>query len=225
MMKKYCTVREMQLIDKKAQAVYAIPSIVLMENAGRSACEVALRMLPKKGRRRVVCVCGKGNNGGDGMVVSRHLINKGVDVAVFLIGALKELKGDAKINAKILKNMGKKIITLKGLRNLSIFKRKLKAANLVVDAIFGIGLKDQVRQPYSDIINLINKSKKRVLSLDVPSGLDASTGKVLGVCIKATRTITFALPKTGMIKGQGLSYCGKVVIGDISIPPALLVRR
>lgn len=224
MSKKSCTAREMQLIDKKAQEIFGIPSLILMENAGKTASEIALEVLPSSRKRNVVCVCGKGNNGGDGFVCCRHLINKGINVDIFLIGNPRELKGDAKINFEILKNMGKKVVSLKESNNLRHIVHKLKKANLIIDAIFGIGLTGPVREPYAGIISLINRYKKRVLSLDIPSGLDATSGRVLGCCIKANKTVTFALAKRGLIRNEGPEFCGEVVVADISIPKKLLTE-
>lgn len=218
MKRKYCTAKEMQIIDKKAQEVYGIPSIVLMENAGISSAEVALKMLGRG--RKALCICGKGNNAGDGFVCARHLINKGVNVAIFLLASPKHLKFDARINFNILKKLTKNIYFIN--KSSKLLKSKLKTASLIIDAIFGIGLTGQIKKPYASIINLINSYNKKILALDVPSGLNATRGEILGTCIKATETITFALAKSGMIKNNGPSYCGKVHVADISIPKALL---
>jgi len=194
---KIVTADEMKKIDEYAQKILGIPSIVLMENAGRGAAQVALLMLAKKRNKNVVCVCGKGNNGGDGFVCTRHLINNGINVKIFLFGDPCELKNDPQINCNILQNMGLTVRNINNKENFSYFIKTLKNADLVIDAIFGIGLNDVIREPYRNIIDCINKSKKDVLAIDVPSGLDATTGKVLGTCIKAKRTATFAFLKTG----------------------------
>ena len=218
---KHITSKEMQQIDKRAQKEFGIPSIVLMENAGRKAFKIAHDMLPKK-QAKVICVCGGGNNGGDGLVCARHLINNGIKVDIFLVGQPGRLKGDAKANFRVLRKTGATIKILKGKKSLNSFKTNLKKAQLLIDAIFGIGLSGEVKEPYKSIISLMNQSKKPILALDVPSGLDATTGKKLGACIRAKKTVTFALPKTGFIKNDGPRYSGRVVVADISIPRALL---
>ena len=212
----------MQQIDRRAQEEFGIPSSMLMENAGREASKAALDMLPKGKGKRAVCACGKGNNGGDGFVCARYLIDNGVNMDIFLLGQPNELKRDAKANFEALKKMGKAVKILKEKKDLELFKPKLKEAQLLIDAIFGIGLSGKVKEPYRSVIDLMNKSKKPILALDIPSGLDATDGRVLGACIKAAKTVTFALPKAGFIKNDGPGYAGEVIVADISIPKALL---
>jgi NAD(P)H-hydrate epimerase len=188
--------------DRLAQQKYKIPSIILMENAGRSVAEEALKMLRHK--KRVCVVCGVGNNGGDGFVAARHLVNAGVKVSVFIVGKISKLKADPKINYTVLKKM--KIE----------FSNKIKG-DLIVDALFGIGLKSKVKEPYASVIEMMNKVKLPILSVDVPSGLDTDSGKVLGVAVKAKRTVTFVAAKNGFFKSDGPKYCGKVIVRDIGI--------
>lgn len=215
---KYITSQEMQEIDKLAQEKFGISAIVLMENAGRAAFQIALNMLSKEVNKKVICVCGKGNNAGDGFVCARHLINNGVDVDVFLLGNPEKLKENAKINYKILENMGMVIKILEHKEDFCSFESELKKTGLIIDAIFGIGLSGEIKEPYKRVIELINESKKPILAIDVPSGLEATEGKTLGACIKAAKTITFAFPKTGFVKNDGPLYSGELIIADISIP-------
>ena len=219
---KYITSQEMREIDRRTQEDFGISAVVLMENAGRAAFRVALDMLSKEESKRAICVCGKGNNGGDGFVCARHLINNGVDTDIFLLGEPDGLKGNAKINYDILRKMGKVIKILKTKDDLEFLKSKLKEAQLLIDAIFGIGLSAEIKEPYRSVIDLMNQSGKPILALDVPSGLDATDGKVLGVCIKAAKTITFAIPKTGFTKNDGSLHIGRLITADISIPKTLL---
>lgn len=221
-MMKYITSKKMREIDRRAQEEFGIPSIILMENAGREAYQAVLDMLPKKKKGRVVCICGKGNNGGDGFVCARHLIDWGVNTDIFLLGCPGGLKGDAKVNFEILKKSGKTIENLKDKKAFCSFKAKIKKAQLLIDAIFGIGLSGEVKEPHRTIISLMNQSKKPILAIDVPSGLDATKGKVLGICVKAAKTVTFALPKTGFIKNDGPLYIGKLIVADISISRTFL---
>ena len=217
------TPRKMQQLDLLAQTKYGIPSLVLMENAGRSAAEIILKMLTGK-KKSVVCVCGRGNNGGDGLVCSRHLINRGASVKIFMLGGSKSLKDDAKTNENILKKMGCRINIIKNSKNIQALKQSLGKCSIVIDAIFGIGFKGQMRKEQAEIIKVINQSRKPVASLDVPSGLDALSGKVRDVCVKARTTVTFGFSKTGLIKNHGPFYSGRVIIAGISLPRNFYAR-
>jgi NAD(P)H-hydrate epimerase len=188
-----------------------------MENAGRGVAEEALKMVrgSRYGGRRIVVVCGTGNNGGDGLVAARHLINAGVRVKIFVVGKISKLKPDPKANYNILKQMGQKIISFEG---AAAFNRRFpKNANLIIDAIFGIGLKSEVRSPIADVIDFLNRSKIPILAVDVPSGLDADTGKVLGTAIRAKKTVTFVADKKGFNKAGAKRYCGRIVVRDIGV--------
>jgi len=219
----YITPEKMREIDRRTQEEFDIPATILMENAGRAVFQTAMEMLNEKQEKKVTVVCGRGNNGGDGFVAARHLMNNEIDVSIFLVANAKELKREAEANyhraEKVAKTMGKVIEVLKE-ENLSSFKVELEDTSLIIDGIFGTGLAREVGEPEKSIIQLINDSEKPVLAVDVPSGLDAANGKVLGVCIKATKTVTFARPKTGFIGNE--KYTGETITADISIPRALL---
>ena len=211
---KYVTPDEMRQIDYITQENVGIPGIVLMENAGRSVAEAVINTC-KKGR--VVVVCGRGNNGGDGFVCARHLINNGFEVEIFLIGEPEKLAKNAMINYNILGKMGADIKLL-AYQSIEFFKEELSFASCIVDAIFGIGISREIEDPYKTIIDIINICGKCVISVDVPSGLDAASGNVLGTCIKASKTVTFAYPKKGFIRKSGPRQVGELVVADISIP-------
>ncbi len=216
----YVTAKQMQEMDNIAQEKFGIPGFLLMENAGRAVFEEIMNSLPDR-KGKIVLVCGKGNNGGDAFTAARHLMNNGFDIEVFLIGKAEDLKGDAKSNYEIVAKMGGLIRQL-SFESMEFFENELKHASLVVDAIFGTGLSRKTGEPYKTIIKKINESGKAVLSVDIPSGLDATTGEILGSCIKATKTVTFAFPKTGFIKKDGPEVTGEVIVKDISIPKTLL---
>ncbi len=221
-LKKYITPEQMQKIDRLAQSRYGIPSIVLMENAGRAVAEEALRTLKNLKNKSIVCICGKGNNGGDGFVSARHLKNYGYDVKVFLVAHPSEIQGDAKINYEILLKMKHKIYLLSHSKNRVVFKESLKRAGLVLDAVFGIGFRGKVSEPFRSVLEAVVLAHKSVLSIDVPSGLDALTGHAAEVCVKALKTVTFAALKPGFMKNDGPQHVGQVLVKDISIPLALL---
>ena len=220
---EYITPEKMREIDRRTQEEFDIPAAILMENAGRAVFQTAMEMLCDEQEKRVTVVCGRGNNGGDGFVAARHLMNNGIDVSIFLVADTKELKGEAKANyhraEKVAETMGKVVEALNE-KNLSSFVGKLGRTSLIIDGLFGTGLAREVGEPEKSIIQLINDSQKPVLAVDVPSGLDAANGSVLGVCIKANKTVTFARPKTGFIGNE--KYTGEMITADISIPTVLL---
>ncbi|MFC1511142.1 NAD(P)H-hydrate epimerase [Candidatus Margulisiibacteriota bacterium] len=202
-MKKSLSIAEAQAFDKAAQEKLGIPSLVLMENAGRGVAEEAVKMVRWKDGEQVAIVCGTGNNGGDGLVAARHLLNAGTKVKVYLLGDESKLKPDPQTNLSILKKMGQEVY-----KDLA----GLEQADLIIDAIFGIGLKSDVRSPMSNVIDLLNSSGKPILAVDVPSGLDADTGEVLGRAIKAKKTITFVAAKNGFYLNRGPEHCGEIVL-------------
>ena len=208
------SVAEAKRFDKFAQEELGVPSIILMENAGRCVAEEAIKM----GGQRVAIVCGVGNNGGDGLVAARHLLNAGKKVDICLVGKTSKLKTDPQINFNILLGMKQKIINCEETEKFILrFPSLLAKADLVIDAMFGIGLTSAVREPYSDIIVSLNQSGKPILAVDVPSGLDADSGKILGVAVKAQKTVTFVAPKIGFSKADGPKCCGDIIIRDIGV--------
>jgi len=219
----YITPAKMREIDKRTQEEFNIPVTILMENAGRAVFQTAMEMLSGKENKKVVVVSGSGNNGGDALVAARHLMNNGIATDIFSVVPIEKLYGEAKANynrAEKVANTMAKSIGILSKENLSIFKDKMKEGQLIIDGIFGTGLDREVREPQRTVIQLINESQKSVLAVDVPSALDATDGKIFGVCIKAEKTVTFARPKTGFRGNE--KYTGKVITADISIPEALL---
>lgn len=205
------SISEAQAFDLFAQQKLGIPSLLLMENAGRGVAEEAIRMLGRA--KKVAVVCGTGNNGGDGLVAARHLSNAGLQVKLFILGKPSKIKADPKINLKILKNMGQKVIWVRGIDDLMAVKKSA----LIIDAIFGIGLTKVIKEPLASMISWLNQTNLPLLSVDVPSGLHADTGKVLGAAVKAERTVTFVAPKKGFYRQAGPAHCGKIVVKDIGV--------
>lgn len=209
------SISEAQAFDLFAQKKLGVPSLILMENAGRGVAQEALRMLC--GKKRVAVVCGMGNNGGDGLVAARHLLNAGMKVKIYLLGQSSKIKSDPKINLNILKSLGQRIFWIKQASELKLIAKN----DLIIDAIFGIGLKQEVLEPLAEIINFLNQTHRPILAVDVPSGLHADSGKVLGVAINAHKTVTFIAPKKGFFRAAGPAHCGKIVVKDIGVvlPP------
>lgn len=216
---KVVTANEMREIDRISIEERGIPGLLLMENAGRGVADVMERFFSDLCRSSVVVVAGRGNNGGDGFVVARHLYNRGVDVEIVLLSDPSSVKGDAQVNLGIVRNMGIAIFPITGREELGVLREKLKKPNLIiVDAIFGTGLSSPVEGIPAEAIDLINRSGARVVSVDIPSGVDASTGRIMGNAVKADLTVTFGLPKIGQLLYPGADYTGRLEIVDISIP-------
>ena len=216
-------------IDIIARDSLGISTLVLMENAGRAVAEEVIKILSGKKTVAVFCgntrskmmlrcaiFCGKGNNGGDGFVAARHLLSYGLRPAIFLAGRIKNVENEARINLEILLKLKQKIFAIEE-ENLVLVKNKILKYNLIIDALLGVGLQGVVRGIYRDLIGIINTAKAPILSVDIPSGLDATTGKVLGCCVKADKTVTFVAKKRGMVVGEGPRYCGRVVVRDLGI--------
>lgn len=209
------TAKQAKAIDEKARSEFGISTLVLMENAGRSVAEEALKSLKDKGR--IAIFCGKGNNGGDGLVAARHLLTHNINPEIFLAANFKEVQKEARINLDILLRLGQKIIQLSK-QKLPLIKKNIAKYDLIIDALLGVGLKGSVQGIYKDLIRIINSSRAYVLAVDIPSGLDATSGRALGSCVKADETITFVAKKRGMILGNGPQFCGRIVVKDLGIP-------
>jgi NAD(P)H-hydrate epimerase len=212
---KSLTRAQVRELDRRAIEEFGIPGILLMENAGRGAAEVLLRL---SGRGPVHIVCGKGNNGGDGYVVARHLDAHRVGVVVHRCCDETEIQGDALAHYRILQRCG---VPIHGFESAERLAEHLQFAEWIVDALFGTGLTGAVRFPHADILRTINASGLRVLALDLPSGLDADTGQPLGETIKARHTVTFVAPKLGF-NPSAAPYLGEVHIVPIGVPRVLL---
>ena len=213
------TCAQARQFDALAVEKYGVPSIVLMENAGRGLTDLLCRQNPK----RVVICCGKGNNGGDGFVIARHLDLRDIPVDVFAIGSAEQYKGDALINLNIILKLGINVQfipeTNPDLENLA---SALEKADWIVDALLGTGAKGQPRAPFDTVINLINKINKKVLAVDLPSGLNGDDGSHTTSCIRATLTGSMGAIKTGLIQAD-FSIVGTVSVIDIGIYPKELL--
>lgn len=208
--------RQMQRMDSLAIHRFGIPSIILMENAGRGIAELARGMTGP--RKRVLVICGKGNNGGDGLVAARHLTNRGFQTEVVLLARVRDLKDDPKINFNILKRMRVPMRMITSVEKIGEVYGLIKRSQLLIDAIFGIGLKRPVDGLIYAVIQAMNDSKKDILAVDIPSGLNSDTGEALGIAVRAQATGTLEAPKRGLFRGAGPKHSGKITVLDISIP-------
>ncbi len=215
----------MQNIDKKAISKLGIIGPILMENAGIQIANEILAKFPDIRNEKVVIVAGKGNNGGDGFVVARHLFNWGCHPVVLLLAAKKELKGDAALNAGIADKIGISNKEVLSARQRSVQKRLLSKATVLVDAIFGTGLASPVGGLYATVIQDINRSKAFKVSVDIPSGLSADSFAIIGPCVRADLTVTLAAAKIAHVFPPAEECVGELKIGDISVPPFLFEDR
>ena len=222
-MRKTVTARQIQNLDQIAIERYGIPSIILMENAGRAVAEEVKKSLRGKKKPRVCVVCGLGNNGGDGFVVARHLMNAGIPAKVFLVGKARQLKPDAAVNCRILKRMECPVIECRGTK-FCASTGSITQADVVVDAIFGVGLDREIVEPFRSVIETINREAEYVVAVDIPSGLDGTTGAIYGVCVKADKTVTFSLSKKGFFRNHGPRQIGKIIVVDIGIPAQVIKK-
>ncbi len=213
------TAQEMKAIDRRAIEEWGINGLVLMENAGRAVVDWIEKELTRVDSQKFLVVCGKGNNGGDGFVITRHLLNRGAKPACVLLGSLNDLKGDARTNARILLDAGFPIQEIKTKTDLTAL---INPNLIIVDAIFGTGLTAPPAGIFAEAIQLINQSNLPVVSVDIPSGIDADNGQVLAPAVKAHLTVTMCLPKLGLFLYPGKLHAGKVRIADIGIPYHLL---
>ncbi len=218
---KVVTSQQMREIDRKAIEENKLSGLALMENAGLRIFQSLKNIYADLRLKKIVIFAGPGNNGGDGFVVARHLYNYGVKVKVFILAPSNKIKGEAGDNLNIINKMGVELIEVETVK-LEEIQEAIQNSDLIIDAILGTGLHGRVTGLKAKIINLINAAGKEVVAIDVPSGLDADTGKIEGPCIKAAHTITLALPKIGLLLFPGASYTGKVTVEDIGIPAYLL---
>jgi ADP-dependent NAD(P)H-hydrate dehydratase / NAD(P)H-hydrate epimerase len=216
---------EMRRFDAHASGPCQVPSLLLMENAGRGAADLIASELglAKGSAARVVIVCGAGNNGGDGFVVARRLLTLGADPRVYLLVKAERLSGDALANYNAFVGLGGSVIEL-GLNQLSMLGSALESARALVDAVLGTGLDREVTGFLRYAIEFMNGARCPVFSLDTPSGIDADTGAVLGVAVRAHTTITFAHPKLGLLTPSGLAHSGKLHTVDIGVPETGLAQ-
>jgi len=214
---KVCSVDTMVRMDRAAMEKYSIPAPILMENAALGVCSVIERETGISGRSFTV-FCGTGNNGGDGLGVSRKLLSYGADVKIALMGGEEKFKGAALDNLVRAKKIGIDIHTISNKKDLDSITGQ---SDVIIDAIFGTGLTREVEGLYRDTIQWINESGLPVVSVDIPSGINGNTGQIMGVAVLADFTVTFGLPKYGNLLYPGFEFCGNLYVSHISFPPEL----
>jgi NAD(P)H-hydrate epimerase len=210
---------EVRDIDRRAIETLGLPGIVLMENAGRGAAELLIE-LGIDGP--VTVVTGKGNNGGDGFVIARHLANHGYNVRVLLFADPNDVTGDAATNYHVLRAARMPPRNCAAEPDPAKWRDELASASWIVDALLGTGARGSVREPFATVIEQVNAAGVPVLAVDLPSGLDCDTGQPLGSCIRAVHTATFVAPKQGFGAPGARTYTGQVHVVDIGVPRSLL---
>ena len=195
-----------------------IPSLVLMENAGRQVVAAIEAAYEQQLGGRVAVLCGRGNNGGDGFVVARTLLQRGVDTAVFVIGPLADVRGDARTNLDILGRLGVTVVEIGDEQTWELHFSEVSQCTLIVDAILGTGLKSSVAGMLETVFADVNASDIPIVAVDLPSGLSADTPQLIGDCVSAAMTVTLGAPKLPLVLPPGEVHAGDVVIADIGIP-------
>ena len=219
---KILTSAQMKEIDRQAIEEIGIPGPVLMENAGLQVFRFLQSILPYCEGDEIVIVAGRGNNGGDGLVIARHLWNHGLPCRVLLLAAKDEVKGDAALNLRIAERIGVPVEEVRSDAEWKGKKRHLAEAAAIVDAIFGTGLSKPAAGLYAKAIEDINKTDAFKLAVDIPSGLSSDSFEVIGPAVKADITVTLAAPKIAHVLPPAEEWVGDLVVADISVPPQLL---
>jgi NAD(P)H-hydrate epimerase len=212
-----CSAETMREIDRTAICEYGIPSTYLMTNAARAVFQAALARLPETGGM-VAVFCGPGNNGGDGVAAAAFLLRRGVKVRTFLVGSREKMTADTlEMERRLVEQGG----VLEDFSDSQSLEQYLARCDIVIDALFGTGLRSPLRGDALRAVTLINETDAFVISTDIPSGVHADTGKILGAAVSADETVTFALAKAGLFLEPGCTLCGKITLADIGIPREL----
>src|SRR4029453_10812405 len=213
---------QMREADRRTIEDIGIPSLVLMENAGRQVVAAMETIHSDLLERQVAVLCGRGNNGGDGLVIARTLLQRGIDVSVFLLGRVADVRGDARTNLEILGHLGLTVIEVADGQAWELHFSELSDCNLIVDAAFGPGPNAPIAGLIQTVVADVNASGIPVVSVDLPSGLSADSAEPIGESIEAGVTVTIAAPKLPLVLPPAETRAGDVVIADIGIPAAIL---
>lgn len=218
-MEPLLTAAEMRECDRVAIKEFGIPGIVLMENAGRGLAMAVERHFGSVLGKTVLFFCGKGNNGGDGLVAARHLLKSSAQVIILLLGKARQVSGDAKTNLDVIRKIARNnrdlsIIEFASIKQLS----HLRKPDIIVDALLGTGFSGEVKSPYNKVIQWMNDSHVPIVAVDIPSGINADNGEAVGTAVRARLTVTMGLKKIGLVVGRGRECAGKTEVEGIGIP-------
>lgn len=212
---------EMREMDRLTIQDLGIPGVVLMENAARGATRIFMDHFEPSKDAHVVILCGGGNNGGDGYVMARYLTEAGAAVTVIVLSELKKISGDARINLDVIQRMNIEVLEIPDAKKWVKGRRMVRACDAIIDGILGTGLNSPVKGFYRKVIEEVNSLDKPVMSVDIPSGLNADTGQIMGVAMKADLTVTFGFPKIGQLVFPGAEVVGRLARVDIGIPESI----
>lgn len=222
---KIVSPEQMKAIDGCSINEYGIPGILLMENAAIAVVSEAVSIMGGCRGRTVTAVAGRGNNGGDAFAAARLLRSRGVEVNVYLVGRKAGISGDALFNMTLFEKTGGTVIELMEDQDLEMLTADMNRSQLVLDGIFGTGLGREVSGIAASAISRMNASGKAILAIDIPSGVDGADGTVRGICVKADLTVTFCMPKTGLVLNPGCEYAGKLITAEIGTPQGALDKQ
>jgi hydroxyethylthiazole kinase-like uncharacterized protein yjeF len=223
---KVLTAAEMREVDRLTTERFGVPSLTLMENAGRSVALFLEQRFSNLARRRIAVLCGKGNNGGDGFVVARHLAQMGAEPCVYLFAAPDQVRGDAAVNLQRWQNESGELRVVGNASEWQQSRSALTGADIIVDALLGTGVRGRIEGLLAEVIEGLNHATRApgssVVSVDIPSGLHADTGEVPSVALVADYTVTFTAPKMGLLVGAADRHVGRLLVRDIGSPPPLI---
>jgi len=216
--------QQMRAADRRTIEEVGVPSATLMENAGREVVAAMDAAFPGLGSMRVAVICGRGNNGGDGFVVARTLLERRVDVAVYLLARRSDVEGDARAMLQALSPLNAQIEEITDVLSWERQRASLLRSDVIVDALFGTGLTRPLTGLAATIVDDVNRSKRPVVAIDLPSGLSADSGEVAGPAIRAELTVALAAPKLPHALPPGDALIGKLVVADIGVPKRVLAE-
>ena len=214
--------QQMREADRQTIDEIGLPSIVLMENAGRQAVAAMEAAFEDLGTSKVAVLCGRGNNGGDGFVVARTLAQRGIESTVFLLGSVADVRGDARTNLEILGRVGLTVVEITNAQEWELHFTEISECDLIVDAIVGTGFRGPLTGLLETVVADVNGLGVPVVSIDVPTGLSADTHEIEGEAIEASMTVTLAAPKIPLVLPPADAYAGDLVIADIGVPASLI---
>ena len=220
---KIVTAHTMQELDRRAINEYGIPGRDLMERAGRGCAEHILAAYGSRRSKRVVILAGKGNNGGDGYVIARYLLEKEWQVQVIVLANRDSINGDAETNLVLLPEDSVRFCPSEG-ELTEKYTDDLQQADVLVDALLGTGLRSDLTGVYLEAVELINAAPGKVVAVDIPTGIHGTTGRILGQTVHANMTVTFGIAKLGHVLYPAAEHVGRLVIVDIGIPPQLMTE-
>ncbi len=210
---------QMYEIENIGHTKFGMKKVLMMENAGFGVADFIIKRFKNKqdSKLKILAICGSGNNGGDAMVAARHLTCSGINLKVIFLGETSSIKTEeALTNFQIINKMNKTIELIINSKVDTKIKKQVLNADIIIDGIFGTGIRGDIQDPHLSVIKLINKSKSYIVAVDIPSGLNPNNGEITGDCVRANTTITFHRIKIGLLNNR--KYTGNLILKKIGIP-------